>query len=362
MAPRVRHVVRSLPGHAATVLALLAVVVLTYASTASMYYERWGQPLAALVSSLLPAILLVVLCLVALRWPGAGGALLLGVGVILGAWWLRGQAGRNISSSQVVFTFIVLFGPVIATACLLFFEARHRRLLRDEGVGPSPRWFARNYRYVLIAGVAILTAVVVSATRLPRVLSRVDDGFRGARLIEGNGMTLVWAPQGPGWNWLQPDGDFPSWDMIALYGATPVGVEGKNRDDRPHASAEEMERTSLCVYLDEAGTTLLTEPASIWRMPTADEIARSLTRGGENAGCALPGRWPNAVCRIPPEKETPLWAPDEPPFYYWAADEHDPANGSCVNYTGGLNAQPKSSRGWGTGFRCVKEVSRSGEG
>ena len=44
--------------------------------------------------------------------------------------------------------------------------------------------------------------------------------------------------------------------------------------------------------------------------------------------------------------------PDQPPIYYWAADEHDLARGACVNYTGGLNRLPKSSRS--LGYRCVK--------
>ena len=95
-------------------------------------------------------------------------------------------------------------------------------------------------------------------------------------------------------------------------------------------------------------------------MPTADEIVRSLTRDGENAGCAWEGESPNAVCRRPPDKEAPLWAPDEPPIYYWAADEHDPARGACVNYTGGYNRLPKSARS--PGYRCVKPLSQPAAG
>jgi len=276
--------------------------------------------------------------------------------VIFAAVWMAGQAGRQNVSVQVIVTLLVFFGPIIVTACLFLFDARHRRLLREEGVQPSPRWIARNYRAVLVVGTALLTIGIVSAMQLPQLLSRVDDGLRGERLIEGNGVTLVWAPQGPGWNWEQPDGTYPSWQMIAFYGAPPRGLDGKERDDRTHETADDMQRMSLCAYLDETGTTLLAEPVHLWRMPTADEIVRSLTRGGENAGCSPKPPRPHAACRVPPEKETPLWAPNEPPFYYWAAGEHDAMSGSCVNYTGGLNYQPKSSRGRSTGFRCVKEV------
>ncbi len=50
-----------------------------------------------------------------------------------------------------------------------------------------------------------------------------------------------------------------------------------------------MEATGLCRYLSEDGLTLMAEPQGIWRMPTTDEIVRSLARHGQNAGCAWDG-------------------------------------------------------------------------
>ena len=230
-------------------------------------------------------------------------------------------------------------------------------MLREEGVEPSPRWIARNYRYLLVVSAPILAVVIVSAMKLPQLLTRLDDGFRGVRTVQGNGVTLVWAPQGPGWNGKQPGDGYLSWDLIALYGDPPVGLEGKSWSDSADASAENMERTCLCGHLDQNGTTLLAKPLYLWRMPTADEIVRSLTRDGENAGCVWQDSEPYAQCRRTPDKETPLWAPVEPPIYYWAADERDSTSAFCVNYAGGLNHQPKSSRT--VGFRCVRDLPRS---
>lgn len=348
---------RSLPGHIATALALVATTVLAYACTASMYYEGWGQPFPALLSYVVPWVTCLVLCLVAVRSPLIGSALLFAAGAIGGAWWLNMQAGRGGMSTQVILTFVILFGPVIVASVLFLLEARHRRLLREEAIEPSPRWLARNYRLLLLIGAPILVVVIVSAMRLPQLLSRLDDGFRGARIIRGNGVTLVWAPRGPGWNWLQPGEGYVSWDMIALYGVLPVGLEGKDRSDLAGASPEDMQHNSLCAYLDPDGKELLAKPSYVWRMPTADEIVRSLTRGGENAGCAREGSAPYAECSRTPDKETPLWAPDQPPIYYWAAEEYDATSAYCVNYAGGLNRQPKSSRT--VGFRCVKDSSPS---
>ena len=101
-------------------------------------------------------------------------------------------------------------------------------------------------------------------------------------------------------------------------------------------------------YLNEDGLTLLAKPQDIWRMPIADEIVRSLARHGENAGCTCDGESGGASCRITPDKETPLWAPDQTPIYYWSADECDEHEAWYVPYTGGhssggsMSSQPKS--------------------
>jgi hypothetical protein len=117
-----------------------------------------------------------------------------------------------------------------------------------------------------------------------------------------------------------------------------------------------MNTTGLCCYLAEDGVTIMYEPQYIWRMPTVDEIVRSLVIHGENAGCTWDGESLRADCDVRPDKETPLWAPDWSPIYYWAADEHDEHRAYYVSYNGeGVNYQPKS---WGNsrhGYRFVRE-------
>ena len=141
-------------------------------------------------------------------------------------------------------------------------------------------------------------------------------------LIEGNGVSLVWAPLGPGWNWKQDFGGYPSWDSLARYGQDPIGMEGKSSVELGPASLNDMQTIGLCSYLNEEGDELLNEVQHIWRMPTADEIIRSMARHGENAGCVWDGETHEQIaCDVLPDKETPLWAPDMEPVYYWAADE-----------------------------------------
>jgi hypothetical protein len=122
-----------------------------------------------------------------------------------------------------------------------------------------------------------------------------------------------------------------------------------------------METTGLCRYLSTDGTTLMLEPQDIWRLPTAGEVVRSLVGRGENAGCTWDGMSSSANCDRQPSKDTPLWAADESPIYYWTAGDHDGRAVWCVPYTGGLryggsiHTQPKD---WGNsrhGYRCVRD-------
>jgi len=252
-------------------------------------------------------------------------------------------------------------GLLILTGVLFLLEGRYRQKRRAEGWAAPKSWFRRNLRHVLALSIPLLVAIGLSVHFAPLILTRVDDGDRGARLIAGNGVSLVWAPKGPGWNWKQPWGGYPSWDRLALYGVPPVGLGDKPGYENRHATQEDMERTGLCRYLSEDGTTLMAEPQNIWRMPATDEIVRSLVRGGENAGCTWDGKASNAICEKQPNKDTPLWAPDEEAIYYWSADEYDEEEAWYVPYTGGvwyggaISHQPKD---WGNprhGYRCVRK-------
>jgi hypothetical protein len=103
------------------------------------------------------------------------------------------------------------------------------------------------------------------------------------------------------------------------------------------------------------------EPQNIWRMPTTDEIVRSLVRDGETARCAWNGQSSNADCRVQPNKDIPLWIPEASPIYYYSGEEHDEYSAWYVPYTGSglyggvIGPQIKSGGNSRHGFRCVCE-------
>jgi len=313
------------------------------------FYEGWGVPDTPWYLFLSIGIAAMLFSVVAIRFPYVGGGILIAVGLAFAIWWLIPTISSGFYSLDVAFERLFLSGGFALVGILFILDGRYNPRTKDV----DKTWILRNLRMVIAIGIPFLVGLIVAGWNLPIVLSRLDDGDRSARLIEGNQAMLIWAPMGPGWNWKQDFGGYPSWNSLALYGVEPIGL-GVNKASLHPASNEDMEETGLCVYLDESGKFLLRSPQHIWRMPTVDEIARSLSQDDENAGCYWDGESGKLECLITPDKETPLWAPDLPPVYYWAADSFNEDEAYYVSYTGWVQSQPKR---WGNprhGYRCVK--------
>ena len=330
-----------------------------YWSVAEMYHEGWWGAFYIRLLYLIPGTAFLALTLVGIKWPRVGGWFIIVLGGMFTLFFLDIEfTNGKLSVGRDLAGFFVS-GPLVFLGILLLIDGRNRKRRRAMGWEPSPVWWKRNGWLLAATLPPLLILLGLSIYYLPIVLTRVDDGERGARLIEGNGVTLIWAPEGPGWNWRQDYGGFPSWNSIALYGLAPVGMEDKpgyERDSGVFASAAEMEQYNLCLYLSEDGLTLADEPQNIWRMPTVDEYARSMMRHGENAGCTWQGENRDEMdCEILPDKETPLWNPELDPIYYWAAEEYDERNAYFVSFNGWVNTTYKRGGNPRHSYRCVKE-------
>jgi hypothetical protein len=181
---------------------------------------------------------------------------------------------------------------------------------------PEPRQWARR----ILVAVPLITAVVAGAYPGLRVLTRTDDVDTSMRRIEGNGVELVWAPAGPGW-----DADGFDW------------FEAKRR----------------CDHLTTDGRELAPSPQHVWRLPTVDEAVRSMVYRGQNAA----GRWDpvaaRAVYGVMPDKEAPLWNRYSQVIYWWTADETPDGRAYRVSYNGGVHAVSKQTRRGYFAARCV---------
>lgn len=335
---------RRLPGSSALLLLVVVTTAAAVNGAASLFYEGWGQPVLRLLPYLAPAAVLMAIGLVAIRRPGTGAILLLGGGLAGGAWWFVGRMAAEIAPTGVLLmTLAVMLVPVVMISALLFVDAWLSRRAVAGPTTPAQRP-GRTWRSAALVVIPMGGLALVSYQQVPALLARHDDGQRGARVIEGSdGVKLAWAPMGPGWNARASAGGHLSW--AELSGAGPASA-------------------GRCAYLDEEGATLLDRPAGIWRMPSTGEIIQALSRGGVSAGCRWDGRSPHATCRVPPDKETPLWAPDEAPIYYWSDREVAPGRALAVNYTGGVSELSAAAGNIGVGFRCVKPApaTRTGDG
>lgn len=345
----IRRIVPRLLGLIASLLMIVLTALWTIWGVAEMYHEGWWGAWYNRLAYLVPVAVLLIPALVAFSWPIVGGILICAVGLF----------------ATIAFGFgVSLIGIAIVIVGVLFIIdgiLKRQTSLGDTG---DTRWLFRKWRYLLLIGIPAIVLIIVSALNLPVVLSRIDDGERGERLIEGNGISLVWAPEGPGWNWRQPWGGYPSWQEVALYGVLPFGLGGKPGyghhagagDTYRYASDEDMRQTNLCRYLSADGLELLDKPRDFWRMPITDEVVRSLVRHGQNASCEWRGEIRKKVkCATLPDKESPLWAADQPAIYYWTADSHSDELGYFVSFNGMVNATDKTFGNSRHSYRCVRE-------
>lgn len=347
---------RRIPGIAATVLLTAFTGFWTYWSCAEFYYEGWGTPFPQPFAYLIPATIAVVLGAATLAWPRVMGGVIIALTVVFYGWAISMNLQRWGFSWGLILSWGAMAACSFLAGLLFIVDGRNRTGPGpDDTAAPQP-WWARRARWLSVVGVPAAIALVITAVQLPQILMRQDDGNRGARVIEGNGVRLVWAPAGPGWNWLQPWGGYPSWDSLAFYGVAPVGLKSGKALAGRTATAEDMARTGLCEYLNADGTALMGTPQHIWRMPTADEFIRSLTRRGTTAGCTWTGERGRMTCARQPEKETPLWNPHDQPIYMWTS-EATADRAWFVNYQAFVGHQPKGFGNPRHGYRCVKPVN-----
>ncbi len=341
------------PGYLSTAFLALITGMWAFWGSAEMYYEGWGTSFSGTVRYLIPVLVCMILASLALTWPKVGGWVIIVLGTGFTAWWWGLAYSRGWLNWRWALSTFPVSGILIVIGALFILVAKRRRSISHK---PAQPWWRKNLSYLLVLGIPLLVFLGVSIYYFPILITRVDDGERGARLIEGHGVKLIWAPQGPGWNWKQPWGGYPSWNSLAFYGVPPLGLKEKVDFEDKDATLADMQETGLCRYLNVEGTALMDAPQKIWRMPTVNELVSSLTLHGENAGCVWDREEDEISCQITPDKETPLWAPDEEPIYYWAADEDNTEEAYYVGYNG--NSVSSQGKWWGNprhGYRCVKE-------
>ncbi len=173
----------------------------------------------------------------------------------------------------------------------------------------------------MAVGLPLLTLIISGVEPVLRVTQRFDDNNLQARLVQGNGVNLIWAPEGPGW---------------------------------PRAGANWHESQQVCRYLSEDGLATANEAQLIWRLPTVDEAVRSMACHGQNSAGVWDAEIARASYKTTPDKESPLWNIHSQVIYWWTATELDEEDAYMVVYDGKVWSRAKQFGPAYLGFRCVK--------
>jgi hypothetical protein len=249
------------------------------------YYESLLSNVGLmLVQYLGPMLIFMGITLASILWPRFGGGLH-AILALLAAWFFQALIGIGV---------LHWFGR------------------------PQPRKVAIS----LAVGLPILTLIISGIEPILRVSQRIDDGNLQARLVYGNEVNLIWAPDGPGW---------------------------------PRTGADWYEAQQACQHLSEDGLTIAPDLQHIWRLPTADEAVRSMARHGQNSGGVWNAEIAKATYKTRPDKESPLWNAHSQVIYWWTATEVDEERAYIIVYDGKVWPRAKQFSLPYRGFRCVKQ-------
>lgn len=251
-----------------------------------------------IVQYLSPLIIFVSLTLLAIAFPRVGSVAHVFAGLLLSLLLFD-------LNDTVAMLFVI--GPMLILGTLYWYGRPH----------------PRRAAYLLAVGLPALTLVVCGVEPVVRILGRVDDGNLQARMVEGNGVRLVWAAEGIGW---------------------------------PNEGVTWHEAFRRCQHLSEDARTLSEIPENVWRLPTVEEAVRSMTRHGVNSGGIWDGQTKAATYEVRPDKESPLWNVHSQVIYWWTATEIDDEKAYIIVYDGKVWPRRKRFAPAYLAYRCVKPV------
>ena len=248
------------------------------------------------VQYLSPMLIFMVAALISIFLPRFGGILHV-VLAVFAVWFFQAISNPGL---------FLLIAPMVGLGALYWFG----------------RLQPRKLAVLVVFGLPMLTLIFSGIEPIWRVSQRFDDGNLQARVVLGDGVELIWAPDGPGW---------------------------------PRSGANWHEAQGVCQQLSEDGLTLSPDPQHIWRLPSADEAVRSMSRRGQNSGGHWDAKIGKATYKTNPDKESPLWNIHSQVIYWWTATEVDEKHAYIIVYDGKVWPRSKQLSPAYLGFRCVKQ-------
>jgi hypothetical protein len=260
------------------------------------YFESFLSNIGLMfLQYLSPMLIFLALTLLAIKWPRLGGGLH-GIMAVFGLMFFQ--------ANSIAATLLIIL-PLVGLGALYWFGR------------PRPRKNA----IVLAIVLPVLTLLISGIAPAVRVAQRVDDGNLDARRVSGNGVILIWAPAGPGW---------------------------------PRQGGNWLHARKACQHLSDDGFSLEPDPVDIWRLPTVEEVVRSMALHGQNSAGTWDEETGEATYQSKPDKESPLWNIYSQVIYWWTATEVDADKAYIIVYDGKVWPRNKQFGPAYLGYRCVK--------
>ena len=267
------------------------------------FHEGWYLPSLTGNISLMfaqylsPMLAFMTLSVIAIHRPKVG-ALMYAALAVFACWFFRG--GNPV-------TIFLIASMLLVLGILNWFNVFKNKLIAVS----------------IAVGLPLLTLAIAGISPVVRVSQRIPNVDHAAQSIVGNGVSLIWAPAGPGW----PDS----------------GEDWSTADE-------------ICRRLDEDGTKLNETDMEIWRLPNVDEAVRSMSRHGVNSNGIWDESAREARYETKPDKEMPLWDIHSPVIYWWTATEIDDNTAFMIEYDGQVWPRKKLTTQTYFGFRCVRDM------
>ncbi len=289
-------------GWTAVIISFIFINLWTFWGINENFHEGWYSEklleniLMLFGQYLIVPIVFILLCIISLKWNITGSIIYFILGVLCFIFFGR----RGIAAPFFIATPLFILGFLF-----LFGYVKNKKIA-----------------YFLIFVIPLIQIITIGSFNIIKVSKRVDDKNYGLRIIEGNGIELILAPEGPGW----PDNGTP-WE----------------------------EARWICAHLSEDGTKILDEEVNIWRLPTIEEAVKIMVYHGLNAG----GEWDSvnkkAKYKFTPDKETPLWNPHRKTIYLWTSTEFNKDEAYIITYNGNVRTEFKDRKADYLNFRAVKD-------
>jgi len=260
------------------------------------FISFWDNVLLMFGQYLLMPLCFMILAFISIRWNKIGS--LLHMVLAIGSYFLFGKMKAG---------FFLVGIPLAGLAFLYWFGKLERR----------------KFAYFLVIGLPLIQIFGIGTFQAIRVAGRYNDNNFVSRLIEGNRVKLMWAPQGPGW---------------------------------PDKGTSWYDAKKICIHLNNDGTKLEDGELNIWRLPTVDEAVRSMVYHGINAGGVWDSTGRKTSYKLNPDKESPLWNIHLKTIYWWTSTEVNESDAYIIVYNGGVWPRKKTSKADYLNFRAVKDI------